>query len=218
MSVRVGITAYAAYVPYWRLERRAMAAALATGAARGRRAVASYDEDTTSMGVEAARLALRGRSINPDQLLFLHHGAGVRRQDQRDRSRSGAAAGSSRPRGRLRWGGPQRRCRAALPDWRRGSRDADAGRRSRTCGPACPAGADESAAATAAAAFVTAASARRADPRGAASARAAPPPSSSTAGACLARGLEGLGGAFRRARLRARWRTRRSPRPSRMPG
>ena len=53
-----GIVAYGTYLPYWRLDRMAIAAALKTPAGRGTRAVASYDEDTTSMGVEAARACL----------------------------------------------------------------------------------------------------------------------------------------------------------------
>ena len=59
-----GIVSYGAYVPYWRLRREAIGAALGSGGGRGTRSVASYDEDTTSMGVEAARSALaaaRGR-------------------------------------------------------------------------------------------------------------------------------------------------------------
>jgi hydroxymethylglutaryl-CoA synthase len=71
MSQRsVGITAYGTYIPYWRLHRRAIAGALGAGGGKGSRAVASYDEDTTSMGVEAARIALRGRPVSPDQLLL----------------------------------------------------------------------------------------------------------------------------------------------------
>ena len=46
-----GIVGYGAYVPYWRLERKAIAEALGTPAGGGTRAVASYDEDTTSLGV-----------------------------------------------------------------------------------------------------------------------------------------------------------------------
>jgi len=57
---RNGIVAYGTYIPYWRLDRAAIAAALGTAAGKGSRAVASYDEDTTTMGVEAARNALRG--------------------------------------------------------------------------------------------------------------------------------------------------------------
>ncbi len=54
-----GIVSYGAYLPYWRLQRGAIAGALGTGGGKGSRSVASYDEDTTSMGVEAARIALR---------------------------------------------------------------------------------------------------------------------------------------------------------------
>ena len=55
-----GIIAYGAYVPYWRLQRSTIGAALGSGGGKGTRAVASYDEDSTSMGVEAARLAIAG--------------------------------------------------------------------------------------------------------------------------------------------------------------
>ena len=60
MSSAKGIVAYGAYVPFFRLQRAAIGAALGTFAMPGERAVASFDEDTTSMGVEAARHALRG--------------------------------------------------------------------------------------------------------------------------------------------------------------
>jgi 3-hydroxy-3-methylglutaryl CoA synthase len=55
-----GIVAYGAYLPYFRLDRKAIGDALGSGGGKGTRVVASYDEDTTSMGVEAARAALRG--------------------------------------------------------------------------------------------------------------------------------------------------------------
>ena len=54
-----GIVSYGVYLPYWRLQRAAIAQALGSGKGAGTRRVASYDEDTTSMGVEAARVALR---------------------------------------------------------------------------------------------------------------------------------------------------------------
>ncbi|HVN50574.1 MAG TPA: OB-fold domain-containing protein [Acidimicrobiales bacterium] len=54
-----GILAFAGYVPHHRLERSAISDASGTNAGKGTRSVASYDEDTTTMGVEAARLALR---------------------------------------------------------------------------------------------------------------------------------------------------------------
>jgi len=53
-----GILAYGSYVPYWRLQRAAIGASLGSGGGKGTRAVASYDEDATSMAVEAGRLAM----------------------------------------------------------------------------------------------------------------------------------------------------------------
>jgi 3-hydroxy-3-methylglutaryl CoA synthase/uncharacterized OB-fold protein len=67
----MGIVAYGAYVPYFRLERAAIAAALGVPSSKGTRAVASYDEDTTSMGVEAARAIMRGGwPVVPDAVYF----------------------------------------------------------------------------------------------------------------------------------------------------
>jgi hydroxymethylglutaryl-CoA synthase len=54
-----GILAYGAYLPFQRLDRKSISASLGAGGGKGTRAVASYDEDTTSLGVEAARRALR---------------------------------------------------------------------------------------------------------------------------------------------------------------
>lgn len=48
-----GIVRYGSYVPFFRIQRSAM------GFGRGERAVASYDEDSASMAVEASREALR---------------------------------------------------------------------------------------------------------------------------------------------------------------
>ena len=56
----VGITSYGAYVPRYRLSRKAIFAAMgwfnaATAAvARGEKAVANYDEDSITMTVAAA--------------------------------------------------------------------------------------------------------------------------------------------------------------------
>ena len=55
-----GVVGYGAYVPRHRLARAAIAEALGGPAGKGARAVASYDEDSTSMGVEAARRAVAG--------------------------------------------------------------------------------------------------------------------------------------------------------------
>jgi len=54
-----GIVSIAGYVPYRRLQRSAVAPLFGSGGGKGTRSVASHDEDTTTMGVEAARLALR---------------------------------------------------------------------------------------------------------------------------------------------------------------
>src|SRR5262245_20137508 len=63
MSREAGIVRYGTYLPYFRLQRAAI------GAGRGERAVASYDEDSVSMAVEAARDAVRaGASV--DAVLF----------------------------------------------------------------------------------------------------------------------------------------------------
>ena len=66
-----GIQSYAAYVPYRRLERQDIAAFFGGAPGRGQRAVASFDEDTTTMGFEAARLALRSvDGASPEALWF----------------------------------------------------------------------------------------------------------------------------------------------------
>ncbi len=70
MSATRGIVAAAGYVPYRRLQRAEIAAFFGSGGGRGTRSVASFDEDTTSMGVEAARLALRTTDVSPETLLF----------------------------------------------------------------------------------------------------------------------------------------------------
>jgi hydroxymethylglutaryl-CoA synthase len=66
-----GIVSAAGYVPYRRLQRSAVAQVFGGGGGRGSRSVASHDEDTTTMGVEAARLALRSApTVAPDGLWF----------------------------------------------------------------------------------------------------------------------------------------------------
>ena len=64
-SAANGILAYGAYIPHYRLDRSLITATLGSGGGRGSRSVASYDEDVTSMGVEAARTALRGTDLEP---------------------------------------------------------------------------------------------------------------------------------------------------------
>jgi 3-hydroxy-3-methylglutaryl CoA synthase/uncharacterized OB-fold protein len=66
-----GIISAAGYVPYWRLQRSAIAQ-FHGGRGKGARAVASYDEDSTTLGVEAARLALAAApsTVAPSTLWF----------------------------------------------------------------------------------------------------------------------------------------------------
>jgi hydroxymethylglutaryl-CoA synthase len=71
MSTIRGITGYGAYVPFRTLDRAQIGQMMGGGGGRGTRAVASFDEDTTSMGVEAARIALAGvPGVAPDALWF----------------------------------------------------------------------------------------------------------------------------------------------------
>ena len=66
-----GIGSWGVYLPFWRLERKAIGLALHTPAGRGTRTVASYDEDTTTLGVEAARRALATGGPAPvEELVF----------------------------------------------------------------------------------------------------------------------------------------------------
>jgi hydroxymethylglutaryl-CoA synthase len=67
-----GIAAWGTYLPYWRLQRAAIAGVLGSGGGRGTRAVASHDEDTTTLAVEAGRRALAvGPGPGAVQDLFL---------------------------------------------------------------------------------------------------------------------------------------------------
>lgn len=68
---RTGINSYGSHVPFWRLSGTTVADALGGRASNGCRAVASYDEDTTTMAVEAARGALgSGTGSGLDALVF----------------------------------------------------------------------------------------------------------------------------------------------------
>jgi 3-hydroxy-3-methylglutaryl CoA synthase/uncharacterized OB-fold protein len=65
-----GIVSYGAYLPRHRLDRAAIRATLGQGGGKGSRAVAGYDEDSTSMGVEAARRARWNGSFAPSAVHF----------------------------------------------------------------------------------------------------------------------------------------------------
>jgi 3-hydroxy-3-methylglutaryl CoA synthase/uncharacterized OB-fold protein len=53
-----GLVAYATYLPHHRLSGEEIAHTLGSGAGRGERVVAAFDEDATTMAVEAARRAM----------------------------------------------------------------------------------------------------------------------------------------------------------------
>jgi hydroxymethylglutaryl-CoA synthase len=67
-----GILSYGAYLPYRRLDRSEIRAVAGTGGGTGTRTVASYDEDTTTLGVAAARQALAAApgGVTPASLWF----------------------------------------------------------------------------------------------------------------------------------------------------
>ena len=65
-----GIISYGAYIPRGSLLRSSIVEFTGKGSNKGSRSVASYDENTTTMGVEAARNALKGSESNPKKLWF----------------------------------------------------------------------------------------------------------------------------------------------------
>jgi hydroxymethylglutaryl-CoA synthase len=65
-----GILSWGGYLPYRRLDRTLISAVAGSGGGNGTRTVASYDEDTTTMGAAAARYALLGAAAGPRALWF----------------------------------------------------------------------------------------------------------------------------------------------------
>ncbi|MEI2697167.1 MAG: OB-fold domain-containing protein [Microthrixaceae bacterium] len=65
-----GIIGAAGYLPHWRLHRSAITDVLGGAAGRGTRTVASYDEDSLTMAVEAGRRVLRSGADRPSALWF----------------------------------------------------------------------------------------------------------------------------------------------------
>src|SRR4051794_36160530 len=65
-----GVLSWGSHVPHRRLDRTTISAVAGGGGGKGIRAVASYDEDTTTMGVAAARAALGGVDVRPAALWF----------------------------------------------------------------------------------------------------------------------------------------------------
>ena len=91
-----GILSWSAYLPYRRLDRTQIAPFVGQGGGKGTRTVASFDEDPTTMAVEAARLALRGRDLVPRAAPLRHHVPRLRRPHQRHRRPRRAAAARHR--------------------------------------------------------------------------------------------------------------------------
>ncbi len=66
-----GIVGWGVYLPFWRLERASIGAAFGTARGRGSRSVASFDEDTTTLGVEAGRRCLElAGTVRPSEIVF----------------------------------------------------------------------------------------------------------------------------------------------------
>jgi hydroxymethylglutaryl-CoA synthase len=70
MSQIHGILAYSSYVPSYRLSGEELSGALGAGSSKGGRPVACYDEDTTTMAVEAASLLVDSDGTPPPALLL----------------------------------------------------------------------------------------------------------------------------------------------------
>src|SRR5690606_507797 len=64
------LVAYATYLPKHRLQLSEVASTLGTGSGRGSRVVASFDEDSTTMAVEAAAALLRSYPATPRSIYF----------------------------------------------------------------------------------------------------------------------------------------------------
>ena len=66
-----GIISAAGYLPHWRLKREAITQVLGSSAGKGQRSVASYDEDSLTMAVDAGRRALGAApAANPAAVWF----------------------------------------------------------------------------------------------------------------------------------------------------
>jgi hydroxymethylglutaryl-CoA synthase len=65
-----GILALGAHLPHRRLDRTTIVAVAGGGGGKGTRTVAGYDEDATTLAVEAARSVLRSTPVVPSSLWF----------------------------------------------------------------------------------------------------------------------------------------------------
>ena len=133
-----GLLSWGSYLPYRRLDRTTIAAVAGGGGGKGTRTVASYDEDTTTMGVEAARLALRAAPERRRRATLWFATVAPAYLDKTNATAVHAALrlGRGAPAVRRRRLGALRRSARCAP---RSARDgAGARRRPPTCAPACP--------------------------------------------------------------------------------
>ena len=209
-TMGAGIAAWGTYLPYWRLQRSAIGAVLGSGGGQGTRAVASYDEDTTTLGVEAGRRALAvGPGAVAVQDLFLST-PDPGYLDKTSATTVHAALGLGRACGAYDFAGSSRSAVATLLQALVGA----TGRRvaprwpwSRTCGRGSPARPRSETAATP----PRPSSARRMGRWPSSSGAARRATSSSTAGGCRARPTPTCGRSASARRSTSRWPGRPSP-------
>ena len=101
-SVMQGIIAAGTHIPHYRLDRTEVAAFFGKGGGRGQRSVASYGEDTTTMGVAAARRALAATDLEPQALWFATASRPTSNQRHRSPRRTATRSRDRRPRLRRR--------------------------------------------------------------------------------------------------------------------
>ncbi|MBH0776725.1 OB-fold domain-containing protein [Nocardia bovistercoris] len=70
MDTPFSLVGYASYLPRHRLSRAEISAALGSGPGRGARVVAGFDEDSTTMGFEAIRAALRATGADATSAIY----------------------------------------------------------------------------------------------------------------------------------------------------
>ena len=86
-----GILSWGGYLPYRRLDRTLISAVAGSGGGKGTRTVASYDEDTTTMGVDGGPVcAAAGAATGPRVVWFATTEPALPGQNQRDRRARGA--------------------------------------------------------------------------------------------------------------------------------
>ncbi|MDF2680570.1 MAG: 3-hydroxy-3-methylglutaryl CoA synthase [Brevibacillus sp.] len=71
-----GILSYGAYIPYNRLQRKKVKEFFGTSVFAGEKAVASFDEDSLTMGVEAAFHCLEGQDVTKLESVYLATASG----------------------------------------------------------------------------------------------------------------------------------------------